>query len=188
MDRITRVEDAVCALINALGIEWDDNTKDTPIRVARMLVTETLAGLFTQRPPLTVFPNTDNLDEIYSVGPITIRSCCAHHLVPIQGKAWIAVLPGSTLMGLSKFSRLAAWVMARPQIQENATVQLANEIEAALNPKGLAVAIKASHLCCTWRGVCDDGQLFTTSVMRGSFRNNDSARAEVLSLFRSQGF
>jgi GTP cyclohydrolase I len=139
-------------------------------------------------PDVTVFPNAQNLDQVYAVGPIAVRSCCAHHLVPIQGQAWIGVLPGDTLMGLSKFHRLTAWVMARPQMQEEATDQLATVIENAIQPKALAVMVRARHLCCTWRGVCDDGQMMTTSVMRGSFRKNASARAEVLDLFKSQGF
>jgi GTP cyclohydrolase IA len=178
----------IARLLDILHVPTDHNTRGTPGRVARMLIEETLAGCFTLPPEITTFPNVSDLDEVYAVGPIAVRSCCAHHLVPIIGKAWIAVLPGERLMGLSKFHRLTQWIMARPQMQEEATWQLANAIEERIKPKALAVVVRASHLCCTWRGVRDADQLFTTSVMRGSFRNAPSARAEVLDLFKSQGF
>lgn len=177
----------VANLLRVLRVPLTPSTEQTPARVARMLVHETLAGLYAPPPDVTTFPNT-GLDEVYAVGPITVRSCCAHHFVPIIGQAWVGVLPGERLLGLSKFHRLCAWVMARPQMQEEATAQLADLIERTIAPQALAVAVRASHLCCTWRGVCDANQLFTTSVMRGAFRTSESARAEVLALFKSQGF
>src|SRR6476646_12145940 len=88
-----RVAACVSAMLEALGIADDHNTADTPARVARMLVRETFAGRYTAPPALTDFPNVGNLDQLYAVGPIAFRSCCAHHLVPILGQAWIGVLP-----------------------------------------------------------------------------------------------
>ena len=173
-----------CLAIDAAG---DHNSTDTPRRYARMLVREVFAGRYAPRPALTDFPNARKLDELYAVGPITIRSACAHHLVPIIGEAWIGVIPEERVIGLSKFSRLAQWVMSRPQIQEEAIVMLADEIEAAIAPAGLAVVMRAKHLCCAWRGVRDGGQMMTTSVMRGVLRTDSTARREFLSLVAGQG-
>ena len=77
------------------------------------------------------FPNAEHLNELMIVGPITVRSACSHHLVPIIGKLWVGILPNerSNLIGLSKYSRIAEWVMSRPQIQEEAIIQLADELE-----------------------------------------------------------
>lgn len=183
---LEQLQDEVAArvadLLEALVIQQDHNTADTPRRVAKMLVREAMAGRYQPPPPSTDFPNAKELDEVYTVGPITVRSMCSHHLVPILGRAWLGVLPSHRVIGLSKFNRLTEWVMARPQIQEEATVQIADLIEEALHPQGLALVIEASHLCMTWRGVKDPGTKMVTSVMRGWFRDRPAARAEFLAL------
>lgn len=176
------VEKACRDLLVALRVPFDHNTEDTPDRLARMYVDETFAGLYEERPKIVTFPNARALDQVYVVGPVAVRSTCAHHLAPIIGSAWLGVLPSERVLGLSKFARLTRWVMARPQIQEEATVMLADEIENAIKPDGLAVIVKASHLCMTWRGVKEHGAEMTTSVMRGSFLLSPALRAEFLSL------
>lgn len=178
----------VAGILAALGIAPDHNTRDTPERVARMLVHEVCAGRFAPCPTITDFPNAANLDQIYAVGPIAVRSCCAHHLVPILGEAWIGVLPGERIIGLSKFHRLTEWIMARPQIQEEATEQLADAIENAIAPLGLGVIVRARHFCTAWRGVRDGPSVMTTSVMRGAFRDKKEARAEFMSLVAGMGY
>ncbi|NCC41131.1 MAG: GTP cyclohydrolase I [Gammaproteobacteria bacterium] len=184
------VEAATVQLLEALRIDWryDPNTRETPARVARMLVDETQRGRFHPCPKLTTFPNTRQLDELYTVGPIAVRSTCSHHLVPIIGAAWIGVIPGETLIGLSKFNRLTEWVMARPQIQEEAAVQLADEIERLIQPKGLGVVVKAEHLCMSWRGVRDTDSKMVTSIMRGILRENAAARSEFMEAIKGQGY
>jgi GTP cyclohydrolase I len=184
------VELAVRGLLRALRIdqERDHNTRETPERVARMLVDEVFRGRYHSPPRITDFPNVKALDTLYTVGPITVRSACSHHLVPILGQAWIGVIPGDRVIGLSKFNRLTDWVMARPQIQEEATVQLADEIEARIHPKALAVVVKAEHLCMSWRGVREPGAKMVTSVMRGFFRDDPAARSEFFSAIRGQGY
>jgi GTP cyclohydrolase IA len=177
----------VAHMLDALQIARDHNTADTPRRVARMLVREVCAGRHQPMPVLTDFPNTSDLDQIYAVGPIAFRSCCAHHLLPIIGNAWIGVLPGERLIGLSKFHRLTEWVMARPQIQEEATEQLADAL-AVIQPRGLAVVVRGKHYCTAWRGVRDEPSLMTTSVMRGLFRDKPEARAELMTLIHGMGF
>jgi len=182
----TDVGMAVAALLKALCIDIneDHNTENTAQRVAKMFVREVMRGRFEPPPDITAFPNDLKLDELYITGPITVRSMCSHHLVPIIGRAWIGVIPGEdSVIGLSKFNRLVDWVFARPQIQEEATIQLADILEEKCKPKGLAIVVKASHLCMTWRGVREAlDATMTTSVMRGAMRGNQAARSEFLSL------
>ncbi len=174
----------VASVLSSLVIdtENDHNSNDTARRVAKMYVREVFAGRYTARPSVTDFPNEKRLDEIAVVGPIAVRSACSHHMVPIMGHAWIGFIPGDRVIGLSKYHRLAEWVMTRPQIQEEAVVELADQIEQASRPRGLGVVVKAKHLCCGWRGVRDEASEMTTSVMRGLLRTNPDARAEFMRL------
>lgn len=170
-------------ILSALGIGADDpNTKGTAARMAKMYVREIFSGRFQPPPATTDFPNTRKLDEIVIVGPTRVRSACAHHFCPIEGTAVIAVIPSKRIIGLSKFARLTDWIMARPQIQEEATIQLADAIQQAIKPRALGVVITASHSCMTWRGVREAGSMATTSVMRGIFKTDARARAECLTL------
>lgn len=180
------VEKACENLLKALVIDTknDHNTKETAKRMAKMFVREVFRGRYEPMPPLKSFPNVKAVDEIYLVGPITIRSGCSHHMVPIMGKAWIGVIPGERLIGLSKFNRLTDWVFARPQIQEEATQMLADIISDEIAPKGLAIIVEAQHLCMTWRGVRESETTMTTSVMRGALREDAQARNEFLNLVR----
>ena len=168
-----------------IDTEGDHNTRGTARRVARMFLHEVFKGRYHAMPPVTEFPNAERLNELMIVGPITVRSACSHHLVPILGKLWIGVLPseGSNLVGLSKYSRIADWVMSRPQIQEEAVMQLADLLEARLKPEGVALVLEADHYCTQWRGV-KDGTHMTNSIMRGAFLTNPELRKEFLQLVR----
>lgn len=162
----------------------DHNTAGTAKRVARMFLQEVFRGRYEAAPPMTTFPNVSQLNELMVIGPVTVRSACSHHLCPILGKVWLGVLPnaGSDLVGLSKFARLTEWIMSRPQIQEEAVVMLANELEQRMRPDGLAIVMEAAHFCMQWRGVKDNGALMRNSIMRGSFLKNAALRGEFLSL------
>jgi GTP cyclohydrolase IA len=169
-------------VLDALVIDRDHNTQGTACRVAKMYVRELFAGRYQPPPPITDFPNIKKLDELYTVGPITVRSTCSHHFCSVTGRAWIGVVPGERLIGLSKFNRLVEWVLARPQIQEEAVVQLADVIAKLIKPRGLGVVIKASHSCMTLRGVKDGNTVMTTSVVRGVLFDDPKARAEFFNL------
>ena len=191
VDRIeAEVRAAFAGVLDALVIDTvtDHNTQDTAKRVAKMFVREVFAGRYEQPPRLTDFPNVKNLDQLYTVGPIKVLSACSHHFCPVQGEVWCGVIPGERLIGLSKFSRIARHIMARPQIQEEAVIQLADELERVIKPRGLAVVMRASHTCMTWRGVRENSTTMTTNVMRGIFREAHQARAEFLSAIAGQGF
>jgi GTP cyclohydrolase IA len=167
-----------------IDIASDHNTSKTARRVAKMYVNEVFRGRYTEAPSITEFPNAEHLNELMIVGPITVRSACSHHFCPVIGKIWIGVLPNehTNVIGLSKYARLAEWVMGRPQIQEEAVVQLADLIQQKTQPDGLAIVMEASHYCMAWRGVKDMDSKMINSVMRGVFLKDPNLRREFLSL------
>ena len=180
-----RMEDVLGALV--IDTAHDHNTTETARRVAKMFLDEVFAGRYRPAPEVTSFPNVARLNELMIVGPVTVRSACSHHLCPVIGRLWIGVLPNadSALIGLSKYARLAEWILSRPQIQEEAVVMLADELERRIRPDGLAVVMEADHFCMHWRGVRDDRAAMTNSVMRGAFLSNPDLRREFLSLRRT---
>lgn len=167
-----------------IDTENDHNTQDTARRVAKMYLKEVFKGRYTESPEVTEFPNAEHLNELMIVGPITVRSACSHHLCPVIGQIWIGVLPNehTNVIGLSKYARLAEWIMGRPQIQEEAVVQLADLIQRKTQPDGLAIVMEASHFCMGWRGVKDMDSKMINSVMRGVFLKDANLRREFLAL------
>jgi GTP cyclohydrolase I len=162
-----------------------DNSNGTAKRMAKMYCREIFRGRYEEAPRITDFPNTRRLDEVYTSGPISVRSTCSHHMCPIIGQCWIGIVPDRRVIGLSKFNRIVDWVCSRPQIQEELIMQIADAIESLAKPKGLAVVIKATHTCMTWRGVKESHEAnMTTSVMRGAFRERPEARAEFFALIK----
>ena len=162
----------------------DHNTQDTARRVAKMYLKEVFKGRYVESPEVTEFPNAEHLNELMIVGPITVRSACSHHLCPVIGQIWIGVMPNehTNVIGLSKYARLAEWIMGRPQIQEEAVVQLADLIQRKTQPDGLAIVMEASHFCMGWRGVKDLDSKMINSVMRGVFLKDANLRREFLAL------
>jgi GTP cyclohydrolase I len=169
-----------------IDTDADHNTRETARRVARMYVNEVFRGRYRPAPPVTEFPNVERLNELMIVGPIVVRSACSHHLCPIIGKLWIGVMPNehSNLIGLSKYVRLADWIMSRPQIQEEAVTRLADLLADRMQPDGLAIVMEADHFCMQWRGVKDSDSKMINSVMRGSFLANPNLRREFLALLQ----
>lgn len=182
------VEQKVLGLLQSLviDVESDHNTRGTARRIARMYLSEVFRGRYSPMPAVTEFPNVERLNELMIVGPITIRSACSHHLCPILGKLWIGLLPNehSNLIGLSKYVRLADWVMSRPQIQEEAVKHLADLLQDTMQPDGLALVMEADHFCMQWRGVKDSDSKMVNSVMRGSFLTDANLRREFLALLK----
>jgi len=183
------VEEAFQSVLDALVIdtENDHNTKETAQRVAKMYVNEVFKGRYFKAPKVTDFPNAKQLNELYTIGPITIRSACSHHFVPIMGEAWIGIVPSERVIGLSKFNRLADWIMSRPHIQEEAVVMLADTIEKMVKPEGIAVVVRAKHYCMTWRGVKDNSTM-TNAVMRGIFMDKPHLKSEFYETIKAQEF
>jgi len=179
-----RFRDLLTSLV--IDIDNDHNTKETANRVARMYIHEVFKGRYHKQPKVTSFPNVKKLDEIYTVGPITVRSACSHHFVPIMGYCWIGIKPGSRVIGLSKFARVADWVFSRPHIQEEAVMILADEIERLCEPQGVGIIIKADHYCMKLRGVKESHCSMVNSVVRGDFRHDSSLKQEFFELVRQQ--
>lgn len=160
-----------------IDCENDHNTADTAKRMASMFVNEFFVGRYTDAPSLTCFKNENpngGANSSYFLGPITIRSTCSHHFVPILGQMYIALEAGDTLVGISKIPRLVNWVMARPHIQEEAVYILANELKTRLNPKGFCIYLKAQHMCMVARGVKESNSEMTNIYAYGTYE--DSAR------------
>ena len=180
----SRIKDLLKSLL--IDVDNDHNTQETADRVSKMYLNEVFKGRYLEQPKVTSFPNDKNLDEIYTVGPITVRSACSHHLVPILGECWIGIKPGNKVIGLSKFARVADWVFSRPHIQEEAVMILADEIEKLCEPKGLGIIVKAQHYCMKWRGVKEPNTSMINSVVRGDFRHDASLKQEFFELVRQQ--
>lgn len=182
-----KLQDVLRALV--IDTDSDHNTQETAKRVAKMYVEEVFRGRYVPMPAVTEFPNVERLNELMIVGPVTVRSACSHHMCPIFGRVWIGILPNehSNLIGLSKYARIADWVMSRPQIQEEAVKMLADELQERVRPDGLALVMEADHFCMHWRGVKDTDTAMINSVMRGAFLKDANLRREFLSLLNRKG-
>ena len=187
---LDEVEEKMQGVLDSMVIdtEHDHNTRATARRVAKMYLNEVFRGRYVGQPAITEFPNAEHLNELMIVGPITVRSACSHHLCPVIGKIWVGVLPNknTNVIGLSKYARLVDWIMGRPQIQEEAIIQLADLIMEKTRPDGLAVVMEASHFCMSWRGVREMDSKMLNSVMRGAFLTNSELRREFLSLIAAR--
>ncbi len=188
---LDEVEEKMKGVLSSLIIdtEHDHNTDNTARRVAKMYLNEVFRGRYVAAPTITEFPNAEHLNELMIVGPITVRSACSHHFCPVIGQIWIGVMPNehTNVIGLSKYARLAEWIMGRPQIQEEAVVQLADLIQEKTQPDGLAIVMEASHYCMSWRGVKDMDSKMINSVMRGVFLKDSNLRREFLALIPRKG-
>ena len=182
---LEKIEIAVGMILEAIGEDQSrEGLKDTPARVARMYA-EVFAGI--ERDPsedLTILFQ-EKYDEMILVKDIPVYSMCEHHLLPFIGKAHVAYIPrDGKITGLSKIARVVETVARRPQVQERLTSTVADLIMEKLKPYGAAVIIEAEHMCMTMRGVNKPGSMTVTSALRGLYRQDEAARAELFSLIR----
>jgi len=180
-----KIEEAVYHLLEGIGEDPDrPGLKGTPGRVARML-DDILGG--TQVDPsedLEVFQD-ERHDEMVLIRNIPLYSVCEHHLLPFAGVAHVAYIPKEgRIIGLSKIARLVDTLARRLQVQERLTKQIADTLNATLNPLGVMVVIEAEHLCLSMRGIKKPKAITVTSAVRGSFRNNPATRTEAMMLIR----
>jgi GTP cyclohydrolase I len=178
------VAEAVRTLIRWAG---DDPARegllDTPARVARAW--KEYARGYNEDPAAHLyrtFEEVGGYDEIVLLKDIPFQSHCEHHMAPIIGKAHIAYLPNTRVVGISKLARVLHGFARRLQVQERLTAEVADCICEHLQPKGVAVVIEATHACMTARGVNTPGVIMTTSRMMGTFRSDERSRKEVLAL------
>lgn len=176
-------EAARYVLEQTTGLKSEDGHGDeTPLRFVRMLSSLTTPDEFE----FTCFDNTEGNDEMILQQDITFVSLCNHHVLPFIGKAHVAYIPGSKIVGLSKLARVVRYYAAGLQVQERLTSQIADRLEQELDPLGVAVVIQAEHTCMTIRGVKAPGSYTTTSKMTGVFADHTrTAKAELFQLIGS---
>jgi GTP cyclohydrolase I len=177
-----RIAKAVREILEAIGEDPDrDGLVNTPDRVARMYA-EICSGLHEQADTHLQVTFDAGHDEMVMVRDIPLYSLCEHHMLPFVGKAHVAYIPGDDgrITGLSKLARLVDAYAKRLQVQEKLTVQIADEIDSTLQPKGVMVVIEAEHMCMTMRGVRKPGSTTVTSAVRGLFRTNVATREEAM--------
>lgn len=161
---------------------YREGLRETPQRVVRAMLE------YASRPEASVdeilaCTFDEDCDEVVLVGPVEFTSLCEHHLMPFHGNAHIAYIPAENrIVGLSKLARLLEHYASRPQVQERLTRQVADALWSHLEPVGVGVVLTASHTCMTMRGARKPGAAMTTSAMRGAFRDEPEARAELMSL------
>lgn len=180
------IQTSHATIMNALGLNLeDDSMRDTPARVADMLLNETMYGLnYNNFPKATTNENKYKYEEMVAVNGITVQSMCEHHFQPFIGKASVAYIPNDSILGLSKFNRIVDFFCRRPQVQERLTEQVSATLRYILNTDDVAVVIRAEHFCVKLRGVQDACSDTVTSKLSGRFRSVDPLRAEFLALAR----
>ena len=180
------VQEKMEAVLQSLVIDTvnDHNTQETAKRVAKMFIRETFAGRYNPMPRITAFPNL-GYQSMYTSGPISVKSTCAHHLQNIVGKAYIGIIPNDEVIGLSKFNRIVHHIAERPQIQEEMTSQIADALVQFAKTPNIAVVVKAEHMCMTHRGVKEHESDMTTAIMRGAFFDDGATKQEFYNICMS---
>lgn len=187
-DKINKIEPLFMEIWKTLGMDMsDDSLMETPKRMAKMWINETMWGLDPENfPKCTAVNNKMQYDEMVIEKDITVMSQCEHHGVVIDGVAHIAYIPNKKVLGLSKLNRVTEYFSKRPQIQERLTVQIAEALKFILETDDVAVIIDAKHYCVKSRGVEDMLSSTTTSHMAGAFRDFSEPRAEFLQLINKR--
>ncbi|MCA8831408.1 GTP cyclohydrolase I FolE [Hymenobacter pini] len=183
-EKITAIAGHFQEIMHLLGLDLtDDSLSGTPRRVAKMYVQEWFKGLDPRhRPEVRLFENRYHYQNMLVERDITVFSCCEHHFVPIIGKAHVAYLPGTHVVGLSKLNRVVQYFARRPQVQERLTRQIAEELKTTLGTEDVAVLIEADHLCVMSRGVNDTNSSTITAEYGGAFGQDEALRREFLRL------
>ena len=183
---LPRIERAVREILLAIGEDPErEGLHKTPARVARMYA-ELFAGLH-EDPDVHLHAMFDEgHHEMVVLRDIPFNSTCEHHLMPFEGKAHVAYIPGGKVLGLSKIARLVDVFAHRPQVQERLTSQIADVLAQRLKVKGCAVVMEAVHTCMTCRGGKKPGSVMVTSALRGTLHTNQATRSEVLALLHNK--
>ena len=180
-------EDAFRSILRWIGEDPDrDGLHETPKRLVRAF-REYFCGYEEDPDELLkkTFEEVEGYDEMIVLRGVTFESHCEHHVAPIIGRAWVGYVPDRRVVGISKLARVVEAYSKRLQIQERLTAQIANTIESVLNPRGVAVVIKATHHCMVSRGIHKRGTDLVTSRMLGCFRDYPMTRGEFLSMVNS---
>jgi len=161
----------------------DPNSMDTGRRLAKMYINELMAGRYEPMPNATAFPN--HVDDGYK-GMLVVRSMCSHHHQPVAGVAYIGIIAAETLIGLSKYTRIAQWCARRGTLQEELNNDIAREITRATGSANVGVYIQATHGCCENRGIMAHSSLTQTTVLKGAFKDDMSTKKEFMDNIKLQ--
>lgn len=165
----------------------DPNSQGTARRLAKMYYNELMAGRYDPTPNATAFPNdTEGAYDGMLVVRSELKSVCSHHHQPVTGVAYIGIIAGPKLIGLSKYTRIAQWCARRGTLQEELCMDIAREIEFATGSKDVAVYIQATHGCCENRGIMAHSSLTQTTVLRGAFKDDQSTKKEFFDNIKLQ--
>lgn len=173
--KIEMIVPHLSAVLRILGVDLEsEGLRETPRRVAKILVRETFRGVDPAlKPQMTVFENTHGYKEMILEKYISFYSCCKHHLVPFFGHAHVAYVPKERLAGLSKLNRLVQYLASKPQTQEGLTVEIGHALQEALETPDVAVVLEATHLCIASRGVKDTNSTTRTLFFHGAFEEHE---------------
>ena len=167
--------------------ENDPNSQGTARRLAKMYFNEIMAGRYEESPNATAFPNdTAGAYEGMLVVRSELKSMCSHHHQPVTGVAYIGIIAGPKLIGLSKYTRIAQWCARRGTLQEELCMDIAREIEFATGSRDVAVYIQATHGCCENRGIMAHSSLTQTTVLHGAFKTDQSVKKEFFDNIKLQ--
>ena len=185
-DKQKLIEEAMPAFENVLkslviDTETDPNSMDTARRMAKMYIKEIMSGRYDPMPNPSAFPNY--IEGGYE-GMLVVRSeltsLCSHHHQTVKGVAYIGIIAGPKLLGLSKYSRIAQWCARRGTLQEDLNVMIANQIQEITGSEHVGVYVQATHGCCENRGIKAHSSLTQTTVLRGAFKNEPDVRKEFI--------
>ena len=180
------IEEAMPAFENVLqslviDTETDPNSQDTARRMAKMYINEIMSGRYDPMPNPSSFPNY--IEGGYE-GMLVVRSeltsLCSHHHQTVKGVAYIGIIAGPKLLGLSKYSRIAQWVARRGTLQEELNVMIADKIQEITGTEHVGVYVQATHGCCENRGIMAHSSLTQTTVLRGAFKDEPDVRKEFI--------
>jgi len=186
---ILELADQFTSVLDSLVIDryTDPNSMDTGRRLAKMYINEVMSGRYNPAPKATAFPNEGI--EAYTgmlVVRSELRSMCSHHHQPVTGVAYIGIIPGKKVIGLSKYTRIAQWCSRRGTLQEQLANNIAEEIQKATESLDVAVHVGAEHGCCTNRGIMATSSLTQTTVLRGAFKSDPSTKKEFFDNIKLQ--
>jgi len=186
---IDELADKFTSVLDSLVIDryTDPNSMDTGRRLAKMYINEVMSGRYNPVPKATAFPNEGI--EAYTgmlVVRSELRSMCSHHHQPVTGVAYIGIIPGKKVIGLSKYTRIAQWCSRRGTLQEQLANNIAEEIQKATESLDVAVHVGAEHGCCTNRGIMATSSLTQTTVLRGAFKSDPSTKKEFFDNIKLQ--
>ena len=185
-DKQALIEEAIPAFENVLqklliDTETDPNSMDTARRMAKMYINEIMSGRYDKMPNPSAFPNY--IEGGYE-GMLVVRSeltsLCSHHHQTVKGVAYIGIIAGPKLLGLSKYTRIAQWCAMRGTLQEELNVMIADAIQRETGSEHVGVYVQATHGCCENRGIKAHSSLTQTTVLRGAFKNDPATKKEFI--------